>query len=163
MTDINLIWAQASNGVIGHQGTMPWHLPEDLKHFKVLTHGGTVLMGKGTWNSLPESFRPLPGRKNMVLTSSDTQDAVGALCVSSIEEALALTSSEEELWVIGGGTVYSQMLPLATKVYITFIDLDTSGDTYAPSLDETWTEEVPTSWQVSSTGLVYRFATFVRA
>ena len=95
---VGLIWAQSTSGVIGRDGAIPWHLPEDLARFKALTMGHTVVMGRRTWDSLPERFRPLPGRRNIVLTRNGAVDATGAEVMGSMDEALV----DEPTWVIGG-------------------------------------------------------------
>ena len=102
---IALIWAQADGGVIGNAGAIPWRLPEDQARFKELTMGSTVLMGRLTWESLPASVRPLPGRRNLVLTSDPEWSAAGAERVVSVEAAAARV--EGDLWVIGGAAVYA--------------------------------------------------------
>ena len=146
---VQLIWAQARDRVIGADGTLPWRLPEDMALFRELTTGGTVVMGRRTWESLPERFRPLPGRTNVVLTSDATWKADGALRASSVEEALA---EGRPLWVIGGGAVYAAFLPHADRLVVTDVDLDVVGDTWAPRLDEGWTRTSRTpaeGWSVS--------------
>ena len=105
---INLIFARASNGVIGKDNSMPWHLPEDLAHFKRLTQGCPVIMGRKTWDSLPPRFRPLPGRSNIVITRQPIWQAEGALHASSLPEALQLSGDVPEVWVIGGAEIYRQ-------------------------------------------------------
>jgi dihydrofolate reductase len=146
---VGLIWAQARDGVIGADGGLPWHLPEDLKLFREITTGNTVVMGRRTWESLPERFRPLPGRTNVVLTSDATWKADGARRASSVGEALA---EGRPLWVIGGGAVYAAFLPHADRLVVTDVDLDVAGDTWAPRLDEGWTRTSRTpaeGWSVS--------------
>ena len=154
-----LIWAQARDGVIGAGGQLPWHLPEDLALFKRLTTGGTVVMGRRTWESLPERFRPLPGRTNVVLTSDPTWSAEGAHRAASVAEVL---DRDEDVWVIGGGAVYAAFLPHADRLVVTDVDLQVDGavaDTWAPPLGPDWhrVERTPADgWASSSTGL--RFA-----
>ena len=131
---IGLIYAQAHDRVIGQAGQMPWHLPEDLAHFKRITGAHPVLMGRKTWDSLPERFRPLPGRRNLVLTRQAGWLAPGAETVRSIEDALACCAGADQLWGIGGGELYAQALPLAREVWVTEIDLHADGDTRAPDL-----------------------------
>ncbi len=157
---VGLIWAQSSSGVIGRDGGIPWHLPEDLVRFKDLTMGHTVVMGRRTWESLPAKVRPLPGRRNVVLTRQADYMAYGAAVVGDIDAALA-----EETWVIGGSEIYHLALPAATRCEVTEVEIDLrleDDDALAPMLDESW---VGTSgdWQDSSSGLRYRFHTFVRA
>jgi dihydrofolate reductase len=152
---VRLVWAQAAGGVIGSGGALPWHLPEDLKLFKALTTGSTVVMGRRTWESLPPRFRPLPGRRNVVL--SRTLDGVGAgvPVVASVEQALG----EGDLWVIGGGEVYAAFLPHAAEAVVTEVGAEFPGDTWAPALDGDWAlgRQVPAGkWLTSSSGLRYR-------
>lgn len=161
-TSIGLIWAQARGGVIGAQGTMPWHLPEDLAHFRSLTADCPVIMGRATWQSLPESYRPLPGRQNIVLTSDDQADFDGAERASSLQHALDLADGECA-WIIGGGQVYAQAMELATRLEVTEIDLEVAGDTHAPRIDERWEVESVepfSGWSESRTGLRYRFYSY---
>ena len=135
---IHLIYARARNGVIGRAGALPWHLPEDLAHFKRSTMGHPVLMGRKTWDSIPQKFRPLPGRLNLVLTRQADWQAPGARRVSSIDEALAQCPPGSTLWVIGGAELYAQAEPLAAQAVVTEIDADFEGDAYAPVLGPSW-------------------------
>ena len=140
-----MIWGQAFNGVIGAGGTMPWHLPEDFRHFRSLTTGQPVIMGRRTWDSLPERSRPLPGRINIVITGQDGWAADGALRASSLFHALELGAAAagpgDRLWIIGGGRVYSEALNVAGTAVITVIDKVVVGDTYAPVLGPEWSLE----------------------
>ena len=161
---IGLIWAQTLDGVIGADGVMPWHLPEDLAHFRSVTRGGAVIMGRRTWDSLPERFRPLPNRRNVVITRQRDWAAEGASVAHTLEDALALT--EGDLWVIGGAEIYGLALPYADTLEVTEIDADITGDTFAPAITTEWTRVAadPTSgWLRSSTGLPFRFARYQRA
>jgi dihydrofolate reductase len=162
---INLIWAQAHHRVIGLNGTMPWHLPEDLSHFKRTTLGCPVIMGRKTWDSLPARFRPLPGRTNLVLTRQADWREDGVLQASSLHDAIALleqmTPRPATVWVIGGAQIYVQALPLAHTVVITEIDADIAGDTFAPKLGAGWREVLRES-HLSSTGLAFSFVTYTR-
>nr|WP_218859564.1 dihydrofolate reductase [Petropleomorpha daqingensis] len=148
-----MIWAQGPDGVIGVDGDLPWDLPEDRRLFKALTSGGTVVMGRRTWESLPPRFRPLPGRRNVVL--STTLDAAdGAEIARSVDEVLA--AGHDRLWVIGGGGVYEAFLPHADEVVITEVEGSFPGDTFAPRLDDGWTKgrSLPDGGRLeSSTGL----------
>jgi dihydrofolate reductase len=155
-----LIWAQAHDRVIGAGGVMPWHLPEDLKHFRELTGGEPVVMGRRTWESLPERFRPLPGRHNVVVTRRPDFEAPGATVAHSLEDALA-THDGSAVWVIGGAELYGQALPLADRVEVTEIDLDVTGDTVAPELGPEW-HGTAGEWQDAANGLRYRFVRYVR-
>ena len=157
---VGMVWAQARDRVIGRAGVMPWHLPEDLRHFREVTAGATVVMGRTTWLSLPERFRPLPGRVNVVLSRRPGFTAPGAEVRGSLEEALALAPAGERVWVIGGGQVYTSALPLADLLVVTEIDAEVDGDTLAPCIDGTWhitTRDPEQGWHGSATGLRYRF------
>ena len=121
MTELRLIYARARNGVIGRDGRMPWHLPEDLAHFKRATLGSPVIMGRKTWESLPPVFRPLPGRRNIVVTRQGDWQASGAEVAHSLEQALALCQDAPLAWVMGGADIYRQALPLAQQVVVTEI------------------------------------------
>jgi dihydrofolate reductase len=158
---IGMVWARSTNGVIGADGGMPWHVPEDLAHFKQVTGDATVLMGRRTWQSLPERFRPLPGRRNVVLTRDPTWTADGAEVVHDLQAAL---DTDETVWVIGGGQVYDAALDAADHVSETLIDVDVPGDTVAPTLGEAagWTLVDDGPWQESRTGTRYRFLEWQR-
>jgi dihydrofolate reductase len=160
---VGLIWAQASNGVIGAQGALPWHLPEDLARFRALTMGSTVVMGRATWESLPERFRPLPGRRNVVLSRRPGWHAEGAVAAASLEEALA--GAAEPVWVIGGASVYRSALPHAAVVEVTEVEGSFAGDVYAPSLGPEWQvtgRDPATGWQTSRSSLCYRTVSYAR-
>jgi dihydrofolate reductase len=159
---IQLIYARARNGVIGKDGVMPWHLPEDLAHFKQLTQGHPVIMGRKTWDSLPPRFRPLPGRRNIVVTRQPDWVADGAERAGGLEEAIALAAaSGTEAWVIGGAQIYAQALPLAQRVEVTEIDQDFAGDAHAPVLGPEWTETARSA-HISASGLPYAFVRLER-
>jgi dihydrofolate reductase len=177
---IGLIWAQAANRVIGRDGALPWHLPEDLAHFKRTTSGATVVMGRKTWDSLPASARPLPGRRNVVLSRNPGTVLPGATVAGSLPGALAALSArsgnsahpglsgpsdEADTWVIGGASVYVAALDLADQVVITQLESTFDGDTYAPELGPGWRERddlAPSDWSTSTSGLRYRISYFVR-
>ncbi|HSI58372.1 MAG TPA: dihydrofolate reductase [Ideonella sp.] len=129
---IALIAAVARNGVIGHDNQLLWRVPEDLAHFRRSTHGGPVLMGRKTWDSLPARFRPLPGRRNLVLTRQAGFEAPGAEPVHSLEQALRLAADAPTLFVIGGEQLYRAALPLADELLLTEIERDFDGDTRFP-------------------------------
>ena len=157
---VGLIWAQSTSGVIGRDGAIPWHLPEDLARFKTLTMGHTVVMGRRTWDSLPERFRPLPGRRNVVLTRNRDFAAPGADVVGSIDDAI-----DEQTWVIGGSEIYHLALSAATRCEVTEVEIDLrpeDEDVLAPMLDESWVGTA-TPWRDSSSGLRYRFLSYRRA
>ncbi|MER1987552.1 MAG: dihydrofolate reductase [Solibacillus sp.] len=129
---ISLIVAHDKNRVIGYENDMPWHLPGDLQYFKEMTMGKPILMGRKTFESIG---RPLPGRRNIVITRNDAYDAEGIETAPSLEAALALVRDAEEIMVIGGEQIFTQALPLAEKLYITLIDHEFVGDTYFPAYD----------------------------
>jgi dihydrofolate reductase len=134
---ISLIAAVSENGVIGAQNRLPWHLPDDLRHFRAITTGHTVITGRKNYDSIG---KPLPNRRNIVITHQRGFHAPGCLVVNSLEEAIALTSAESEVFVIGGAQLYAQALPLATRLYLTEVHATVAGDTYFPILE-------PGDWQ----------------
>ena len=159
---VSLVWAEAKGGVLGAEGRLPWHLPEDLRLFRSLTWGSTVVMGRRTWESLPARFRPLPGRTNVVLTSRPGWAAEGAEVATSVG---AVVAEYEDLWVVGGSSAYSGFLPHASRVVLTRIDADFAGDTWAPVLGPEWhrvSRDPVDGWSVSSTGLRYAVSEFAR-
>lgn len=129
---ISIIVAAAANNVIGRDGGLPWHLPEDLRRFKELTLGKPLLMGRKTHESIG---RPLPGRQNIVLTRQTGYEATGCKVVGTIESALAIAKGAEELMVIGGNAVYEMMLPLCERIYLTRVHEAVDGDTFFPEID----------------------------
>ena len=156
---LHMIYARARNGVIGNLGQLPWHLPEDLAHFKRTTLGQPVVMGRVTWESLPEKFRPLPGRSNVVVSRQTSFSAAGAQLASSLEAAMALFPTTEIIWLIGGAQLYAQGLSIASKIVVTEIDATYKGDAYAPSPSPNdWAETHRTS-HVSAQGLAYHLVT----
>ena len=156
--EIALIYARAANGVIGKDGAMPWHLPEDLAHFRQLTQGAPVIMGRKTWDSLPARFRPLPGRTNIVVTRQEDWSQMGTQRASSLRNALEIAeqTNPATAWVIGGAQIYAQALPLATRIELTEIARDFGGDAHAPTPGPAW-REVARSSHISGTGLPYHF------
>ena len=162
MPRINLIYARAANGVIGNNNAMPWHLPEDLAHFKRLTQGWPVIMGRKTWDSLPPRFRPLPGRTNVVITRQGGWSEAGAQPASSLADALKQCGQSEQVWIIGGAQIYAQAEPLADRIEVTEIDKDFEGDAFAPRLTSAWRETAREA-HGSSQGLPFSFVTFEKA
>jgi dihydrofolate reductase len=156
---LGLILARARNGVIGKAGGLPWRLPEDMAHFKQTTMGCPVIMGRKTWESLPQRFRPLPGRTNIVVTRQPEWQAPGATRAASLPEAIALCAGESQAWVIGGAEIYAHALPLAHTAEVTEIEADFEGDAYAPRFGPQW-REVARRRERSSTGLEYSFVTY---
>lgn len=164
---VGLIWAEAHGGVIGAAGGMPWHVPEDLAHFKRSTDGAPVVMGRRTWDSLPPRFRPLPGRANIVVTRQPDWAADGAVRAASVDEALALAASDADdvVWVIGGAELFARTIKHADLLVVTELDLDVDGDTVAPARGSEWrvtAEDPADGWHASSSGIRYRFVTYER-
>ena len=155
---IGLVWAQSTDGVIGRDGTLPWHLPEDLKHFSRLTAGQVVVMGRRTWESLPDRFRPLPGRTNVVLTRRPGYEAPGGVVVTGVDDVLA---AYPDAWVIGGAEVYAALVAAAGRAVVTTVDVtvgDVPGVVRVPDLGAGWTttsREPGEGWAISTTGLRY--------
>jgi dihydrofolate reductase len=160
---LSLIWAQAQDRVIGQGGDIPWQVPEDQANFRRLTKGNAVIMGRATWDSLPERFRPLPDRLNVVLTRDPAWTAPGAVVAHSPQQALQRTQNQD-VWVIGGGAVYAEFLPIAERLVVTEVDLRVPGDTFAPAIGPEWAEEPEASgdWLQSRTGTGYRILTYRR-
>ena len=131
---ISLVVAASRNGVIGRDGGLPWHISSDLKLFKQITLGKPVIMGRKTWESLPR--RPLPGRRNIVISRKLDFDATGAETVQTVDAALALARKDDppEIAVIGGGEIYRLFLPIADQIYLTEVDIEAEGDTVFPKL-----------------------------
>jgi len=130
---ISLVAAMANNRVIGKDNQMPWHMPADLKHFKAVTMGHPIIMGRRTFDSLG---RPLPGRLNIVVSRQLGLEIPGVVVVSSLEKAIELVHQESEVMVIGGQMLFELALPLAHKMFLTFIDTDIEGDTFFPAWDQ---------------------------
>lgn len=185
---VGMIWAQSLGGVIGKDNDMPWHLPEDLAHFKRVTMGHPVVMGRNTWDALPEKWRPLPGRSNIVLTRNASWRAEGAIAVPSLDAALAAVDGlapEEmvtggmgpsetdtggmdtsEVWVIGGEKVFVGAADVATVALVTELDLEVDGDAFAPKLGDGWVRESvepAEGWALSKAGIRYRIASYRRS
>ncbi|HWF29973.1 MAG TPA: dihydrofolate reductase [Mycobacterium sp.] len=164
MTRVGLVWAQSTSGVIGRGGDIPWRVPEDLARFKQLTMGHAVVMGRRTWDSLPAGVRPLPGRRNVVLSRQADLVVDGAEVVGSLEAAFATSATEPETWVIGGAQIYLLALPRATRCEVTEVDIDLprdDDDALAPVLDDTWLARTG-EWRLSRTGPRYRFHSYSR-
>lgn len=161
MASLTLIAAVARNGVIGKDNRLPWHLPADLKHFKALTTGHAVIMGRKTWESLPPNFRPLPGRQNIVVTRNADYAASGASVVASLADAVAAAAGDEA-FVIGGAELYATALPLAHRLQLTEIDADFDGDTHFPLIAPRQWREAARATHRDEAGLGYAFVTYER-
>ena len=159
---VALIAAVARNGVIGADNRLPWHLPDDLAHFRFLTSGHSVVMGRKTWTSIG---RPLPNRQNIVVTHQAGFRLEGAAIAHSLEEALSMADRPDPVFVIGGEALYRSALPLADLLYLTEIDRDFAGDARFPPLERALWREVARDVHApaSSAGFAYHFATYERA
>ncbi|MCH1929773.1 type 3 dihydrofolate reductase [Shewanella sp. A25] len=156
---IAMIAAMANNRVIGKDNQMPWHLPEDLRHFKAMTLGKPVVMGRKTFESIG---RPLPGRHNIVISRQADLAIEGVTCVTSFDAAKAAAGECEELVIIGGGQLYAELLPLADKLYLTEINLDVEGDTYFPHWDDGQWQVAESTAEINAQGLEYRFINLIK-
>ena len=163
MSKICIIAAVAKNRVIGRDNQLLWHIPEDMKHFRELTRGKPVIMGRKTWESLPAKFRPLPGRQNIVVTRNRSYVAEGAFLAGSLDEALALTDAAPEVFIIGGAEIYRQAMPLADRLHLTEVHLTPDGDAYFPSFSSHDWQETKRLAQSEMTEPTYAFVTFERA
>jgi dihydrofolate reductase len=160
---ISMIAAMAKNRVIGAKNDMPWHLPADLKHFKSVTMGKPIIMGRKTYESIG---RALPGRVNVVITSNADAIFDGAVTVTSVEDAIIAAGDVDEVMIIGGGTIYQTCLASANRLYLTFIDLEVDGDTYFPDFEQTsvWHEVERTKHLADDKNPYdYEFVTFDRS
>ena len=161
---VSLVWAQSTQGVIGATGGIPWHVAEDARHFRDLTAGSAVVMGRKTWDSLPARFRPLPGRRNVIVTRDPSWQGDGALAATSLEEALAV-ADDLPVWIIGGSQIYELAMPIADVLEVTEIDTDVDGDAFAPAITEAWSvvRRTPeTGWLTAESGDRYRFVRYER-
>ena len=155
---IYLVAAVASNGVIGVNGQLPWHLPEDLQHFKRITMGHPIIMGRRTWESLKKP--PLPGRENIVVTRNRDYDAPGASVATSLASALALCAGESVAFVIGGQNLFEESLPIADGLVMTEIDKAYEGDTYFPAYDRSRWKATQREDHAMTDGTKYSFVLY---
>ncbi len=161
MTIVAMIAAVARNGAIGRGNDLLFKLPEDQKHFRAVTMGCPVIMGRRTWDSLPARFRPLPGRRNLVVTRNTQWHGDGAEAFTSLDAALAAVADAPKVFVIGGGELYALALPLAQELVLTEVDAEVEGDTFFPPWDRS--RFVETSRDVrQADGLRYDFAHYTR-
>jgi dihydrofolate reductase len=163
---IQLVWAQDRNGAIGRANTIPWRVPEDMRRFRELTGTSPVIMGRRTWESLPAAFRPLPGRRNIVISRNPALDADGAEVVGSVDEAYELTGARDDattVSVMGGEQIYRASIGGADELRVTELDLEVENpDAFAPGIDDTWQVADRGEWLTSSTGTRYRFVDYRR-
>ena len=159
---VSLVAAVARNGVIGLGGRVPWHLPEDMRRFRELTIGHAVVMGRKTWDSLPDRFRPLPDRRNVVVTRKAGWRAAGAERAGSLEDALALLEGEDVVYVVGGAEIYAEALPFADELLLTEVDLDVEGDAFFTDWNRSAFREVAREEHVSGNGTRFVFVSLER-
>jgi dihydrofolate reductase len=164
--DLCLIWAQDRAGAVGRQNAIPWHLPEDMNHFRETTMGCPVIMGRRTWQAI--GGRPLAGRQNIVLLrENDPFDVVGAVRSSSIGDAIMMAGSGKpaKAFIIGGADLHARALPVAQRLYVTEVDVEVEGaDAFAPPVPPTqWRRHLETELKASGSGMRYRFVEFRRA
>ena len=159
---ISLVAAVARGGVIGRDNSIPWRIPEDVARFREMTMGHPVVMGRKTWDSIPARFRPLPGRRNVVVTRNGKWYGDGAERAGSLEEALDLVTDAPEVFVIGGAEIYAAALPFADELQLTEIDAEIEGDTLFPPIDGTVFEEVEREPHASENGPTFAFVRYAR-
>ena len=159
---LSIVAAIARGGVIGRDNTIPWRIREDMERFRALTTGHAVVMGRRTWDSLPDRFRPLPGRRNVVVTRNGAWHADGAERAGSVADALRLLCSAPQVFVIGGAELYAEALPLADELLLTEIDAEVKGDTFFPSWDRAAFQEESREQHVSEAGIPFSFVRYVR-
>lgn len=159
---VSLVAAVARGGVIGNGDSIPWHLPEDLAFFRDLTMGHAVVMGRKTWDSIPTRFRPLPGRRNVVVTRDPAWQGDGAEPAASLADALLLLAGAERVFVIGGAEIFAAALPLADEIVLTEVALDVEGDVHFPPWDRSAFDEVSRDELVAADGTALAFVTYAR-
>jgi dihydrofolate reductase len=159
---VSLVAAVARGGVIGRDNAIPWYLPEDARRFRELTMGHPVVMGRRTWESLPERVRPLPGRRNVVVTRNDSWHGHGAERAASLDDALRLLGDAPQVFVIGGAELYAEALPLADELQVTEIDAEVEGDVFFPTWDRAEFDELSREEHVSGDGVAFAFLTYAR-
>ena len=159
---ISLVAAVARGGVIGRDNALPWRIPEDMARFRAVTMGYPVVMGRRTWDSLPDRFRPLPGRRNVVVTRNPKWSADGAERAGSLDDAVRLLEGEPHVSVIGGGELFAVALPLADELLLTEIDAEIEGDTFFPEWDRAAFEETSRETHISETCIPFSFVTYRR-
>jgi len=159
---VSVVAAVARGGVIGRGNSIPWRIPEDAQRFRALTMGHPVVMGRRTWDSLPDRYRPLPGRRNVVVTRNPDWRADGAERAASLADALRLLDGQPQVFVIGGGELYAEALPMADELLLTEIDADFEGDALFPEWDRTAFEEASREHHVSESGARFSFVRYAR-
>lgn len=162
MTEVIVIAAVARNRVIGKDNALIWNIPEDMAHFRQLTAGHTVVMGRKTWESLPPRFRPLPGRRNIVVSRQPDYVAPGGEVADSLEKALALAATATQVFIIGGEQIYRQAMAMADRLEITEIDLAPDGDAWFPEISAADWQETQKKTPPSQSGTGFSFVTYRR-
>jgi dihydrofolate reductase len=165
MSKINIIVAVTNNNVIGKGNDMPWHLPTDLKNFKKITEGSCVVMGRKCWESIPEKFRPLPNRTNVVITRNEKYEAKGAATLGDIDRVLTNfkeNGDDDNVFVIGGSQIYKEAFKYADVVYLTQINADIEGDIFLEGFDREEWMPLLKSQEMEENGLKFRFYTYVK-
>lgn len=163
MSKISIIAAASKNMVIGKDNDLPWNLPSDLKNFKKITEGHFVIMGRKCWESIPEKFRPLPKRQNIVITRDPEYDAIGAAVINDLETIIRVFKNDKEegeVFIIGGAQIYKEAFKHADKLYLTQIFSDVEGDTYLEGLDFSEWVLTETSEHIVENDIEFRFTTF---
>lgn len=162
MPEVVIIAAVAKNRVIGKDNQLIWNIPEDMARFKALTAGHTVIMGRKTWESLPPRFRPLPGRRNIVISRQADYAAPGAETANSLENALKLASTAALVFIIGGEQIYTQAMAVADRLEITEVDLEPEGDAWFPQTPAVDWEKTAKNTPSSQSGTGFSFVTYRR-
>lgn len=157
-----LIAAVARNRTIGRDNQLPWTDPADQRHFRQATMGCPVIMGRRTWESLPARFRPLPGRRNLVVTRNPDYIAAGAEIAADLDAAIARVADADRIFVIGGGELYAQAMPRADELLLTEIDADVDGDVHFPSVDPAQFAQAERQPQIAADGTRFAFVTYRR-
>jgi dihydrofolate reductase len=156
---LSVIAAMARNRVIGIRNTLPWRLPEDLKHFKALTLGHHIVMGRKTYESIG---KPLPGRTTVIVTRDPGYQVEGCVTATSIEAAITACGDDTEIFFVGGAELYAQVLPRADRLYLTEIQADYEGDAWFPEFEQSAWKEIDRQAHVNDSGLTYHFVTYAR-
>ncbi|HEY3325564.1 MAG TPA: dihydrofolate reductase [Novimethylophilus sp.] len=157
MPQLSVIAALARNRVIGRGNALPWHLPEDLRHFKALTMGHPIVMGRKTYESLG---RLLPGRTTVIVSRNRDYAVPGALVVESLQQALETCRNEQEIFIVGGAELYKEAMPMADRLYLTEIDAEFEGDAYFPEFARTRWREVSRQPHIGANGLSFSYVTY---
>lgn len=159
---IGLIWSQTPDRVIGADGSIPWQIPEDVQHFQDITSGRTIIMGRRTWDALPEQAHAQSGRRTIVITRDPDWFATGAERAGSVDEALSLTDPDE-VWILGGAEIFAATIEFATVIVVTEVDAKVSGDAYAPEIPPQFVLAFTTGRTRSSNGKnSFQFRSYAR-